>query len=173
MRRVGWLIEQIRSDGESRELRDEVIELGTRYGIVTPYTSFLATDGSEKRTARNESRNMNLRMPGAVTGQEAVTASKAAKAKQNTVTLSDERDDESVKRQKFVKKVNLKTFYLENNVWVDGEFREETKLPEVKLRFMSPEYFDLIRKEKDLAQYFSLGEDVIVVWKDKVYRVTK
>jgi Ca-activated chloride channel family protein len=43
-RRVGWLMEQIRSNGEARELRDEVVDLGTRYGIVTPYTSYLALE---------------------------------------------------------------------------------------------------------------------------------
>jgi Ca-activated chloride channel homolog len=43
-RRVGWLMEQIRSNGEQRELVQEVTELGTRYGIVTPYTSFLALE---------------------------------------------------------------------------------------------------------------------------------
>ncbi|HKP75027.1 MAG TPA: VIT and VWA domain-containing protein, partial [Longimicrobiaceae bacterium] len=43
-RRVGWLMEQIRSNGEQRELVDEVVALGTRYGIVTPYTSFLALE---------------------------------------------------------------------------------------------------------------------------------
>jgi uncharacterized protein YegL len=47
-RRVGWLIEQIRSNGESKELKDEVVDLGTRFGIVTPFTSYLATDGSER-----------------------------------------------------------------------------------------------------------------------------
>ena len=46
-RRVGWLMEQVRSNGEQKELRDEIVDLGTRYGIVTPYTSYLATDGSE------------------------------------------------------------------------------------------------------------------------------
>ncbi|HBR58577.1 MAG TPA: trypsin, partial [Blastocatellia bacterium] len=38
-RRVGWLIEQIRSNGETKEVKDEIIDLGTKYGIVTPYTS--------------------------------------------------------------------------------------------------------------------------------------
>lgn len=171
IRRVGWLIEQIRSNGESKELRDEIIGLGLRYGIVTPYTSFLAAEEREYQNFRNESRNMVLRLPEAVSGQSAVTASKAAKAKQSTVTLSEEQDSENSARQKFVRNVNLKTFYLENNVWVDGEFREEAKLPEVKLKFMSPEYFETIRKEKGLAEYFSLGEEVIVVWKGKVYRV--
>ncbi|HEX6039194.1 VIT and VWA domain-containing protein [Longimicrobium sp.] len=43
-RRVGWLMEQIRSHGENRELVQEVTDLGTRFGIVTPYTSFLALE---------------------------------------------------------------------------------------------------------------------------------
>jgi Ca-activated chloride channel homolog len=43
-RRVGWLMEQIRSNGEQKELRDEIVDLGTRYGIVTPYTSYLALE---------------------------------------------------------------------------------------------------------------------------------
>ncbi len=43
-RRVGWLMEQVRSNGEQKELVDEVTDLGTRYGIVTPYTSYLALE---------------------------------------------------------------------------------------------------------------------------------
>ena len=43
-RRVGWLMENIRSNGETKELRDEIVDLGTRFGIVTPYTSYLALE---------------------------------------------------------------------------------------------------------------------------------
>ncbi len=43
-RRVGWLMEQIRSNGEQKEIVDEITDLGTRYGIVTPYTSYLALE---------------------------------------------------------------------------------------------------------------------------------
>jgi Ca-activated chloride channel family protein len=46
-RRVGWLMEQVRTNGEQKELRDEIVDLGTRYGIVTPYTSYLALETSE------------------------------------------------------------------------------------------------------------------------------
>jgi Ca-activated chloride channel family protein len=49
-RRVGWLMEQVRTNGEQKELRDEIVDLGTRYGIVTPYTSYLATESSEVST---------------------------------------------------------------------------------------------------------------------------
>src|SRR5215468_7292443 len=48
MRRVGHLLDQIRLNGESKELRDEIIELGTRYGIVTPYTSYLVLEPGQR-----------------------------------------------------------------------------------------------------------------------------
>jgi Ca-activated chloride channel homolog len=46
-RRVGWLMEQIRTNGEQKELTDEIVDLGTRYGIVTPYTSYLALESEQ------------------------------------------------------------------------------------------------------------------------------
>src|SRR5947199_9417685 len=49
-RRVGWLMEQIRTNGEQKELRDEIVDLGTRYGIVTPYTSYSALEDARTVT---------------------------------------------------------------------------------------------------------------------------
>ena len=66
-----------------------------------------------------------------------------------------------------------KNFFNQNNVWVDSQYSAETKLPEVNLKFASDEYFKLASAEPDLARYFSLGEEVVVVWKNKVYRVSK
>jgi Ca-activated chloride channel family protein len=40
-RKVGSLLDQIRVKGESAELKDEVILLAKKYGITTPYTSWL------------------------------------------------------------------------------------------------------------------------------------
>ncbi|MBA3634674.1 MAG: VWA domain-containing protein [Acidobacteria bacterium] len=190
-RRVGWLVEQIRSNGENKELRDEIVDLGTRYGIVTPYTSYLATDGSEQTRTANDSIGFVNQMTigrrnsrtlgdsknttpgaGAIVGKDAVQASKKAQAQQEVVTVTSE-DNEAIRIAGNLKKVGAKTFYLENNVWVDSEYKEEAKTPEIKLKFASSEYFDLITKEKDLAQYFALGEQVIVVWKGKVYRIVK
>jgi len=212
-RRVGWLVEQIRSNGENRELRDEIVDLGTRYGIVTPYTSYLATDGSERENRSFNNQRIdgdssrlisNLPLNGrnvsgigsgrgdgngsgvgaprrkssakpeagqATTGQSAVQASKNSQAQQETVMVAAG-DDEVIKTGT-VKKTGAKTFYLENGVWIDSEFKEESKLDETKLRFASEEFFALIKKEKDLARYFSVGEQVVVVWKGKVYRVVK
>jgi Ca-activated chloride channel family protein len=40
-RKVGYLLDQIRVNGEQKELIDEVVALAKRYGIATPYTSYL------------------------------------------------------------------------------------------------------------------------------------
>ena len=48
-RRVGFLLDRIRLDGESAELRDEVTDLARRYGIVTPWTSYLVLEDEARR----------------------------------------------------------------------------------------------------------------------------
>lgn len=40
-RKVGYILDQIRVNGEKKELIDEVVTLAKRYGIATPYTSYL------------------------------------------------------------------------------------------------------------------------------------
>jgi Ca-activated chloride channel family protein len=40
-RKVGYMLDQIRANGESKELKEEVIALAKKYGITTPYTSWL------------------------------------------------------------------------------------------------------------------------------------
>lgn len=183
-RRVGWLVEQIRANGEQKELRDEIVELGTRYGIVTPYTSYLATDGSERDivggqvTGRRERRpSVNVAPKSAdlsmSSGAGAVRMSKQQKAQQEAVTVTS--DDESLLVvDSKVRQVSAKTFYQQSNgSWQDGELKPETKLPEVRVQFASEEYFNLIKQEKELAKYFALGEEVTVVYKGKIYRVVK
>src|SRR5205085_6983562 len=40
-RKVGYLLDQVRANGEKKELVDEVVTLAKKYGIATPYTSYL------------------------------------------------------------------------------------------------------------------------------------
>jgi len=49
VRKVGYLLEEIRAHGEQKELKDEVVELGKRFGIVTPYTSYLVLEDVRPR----------------------------------------------------------------------------------------------------------------------------
>lgn len=183
-RRVGWLMEQVRTNGEQKELRDEIVDLGTRYGIVTPYTSYLALEGRETTmnvtrapaTTRLANRDFDvLRAPktnaeaadsvGLTTGQAAVQESKRVRQQKEAYVVTEGEVTSAVRR------VGGKTFYLRDGVWIDSEFKPEAKLSETNLKFGSDGYFDTLKEKPKLADYFSLGESVVVVFEGKVYRV--
>ncbi len=182
-RRVGWLLEQIRSNGETKEVRDEVVELGTRYGLVTPYTSYLATDGSMTNVRRDAPMAMDM----VISGQKKAAEKSGSGAVQMSVqqnsmqtnaraVASEDKDD---KEQILIRNtinsqfVANKNFTNSSGVWVDSEFDAASKLPEVSIKFASDEYFKLVEKERELGKYLALGEQVVVVWKGRVYRITK
>ena len=48
-RKVGYLLEEIRLHGEIEELKDTVVKLARKWGIVTPYTSYLILEDEESR----------------------------------------------------------------------------------------------------------------------------
>jgi Ca-activated chloride channel family protein len=194
-RRVGWLMEQIRANGEQKELRDEVVDLGTRYGIVTPYTSYLALEGRETSLnvlAPRQGQVMDLPMnrrgvvsgglsgapkaasPGVGQASETVTVTSGAEAVALSKATRDQIQEVRVKdddAKSAVRRVGGKTFYLINDVWTDSELKADDKLPETTLTFGSEAYFDLIKQKPKLADYFSLGERVVVVFEGRVYRV--
>lgn len=192
-RRTGWLMEQIRSNGEQKELVDEIVDLGTRYGIVTPYTSYLAIEqnaqpvtssnvtgadmsssnggrfGSGAANRRAKEAPMAAAAPKDVkttTGASAVQQSKRAREQQET-----ERIDADDSLSSTVKTANGKTFYLRDNVWTDAEFKQDARLPETVVAFGSNEYFELLKRERRLGEYFALGEQVVVILDGRVYRV--
>lgn len=195
MRRVGHLLDQIRLNGENKELRDEIVALGTRYGIVTPYTSALvlepgmqvsqgmreplpnprratSADTAINGRAMNETvtitgaPGIGLAGMGGVSGEAAVKASKQKAEMERSEQVAINPSANDAMRQ-----VAGKTFYLRDGVWTDSEFKADAKLPEVSLKFASEEYFKLLNQTPKLADFFALGQRVTVVWQGKVYRV--
>lgn len=182
-RRVGWLMEQVRTNGEQQELRDEIVDLGTRYGIVTPYTSYLALEEGEAAKyqnmpmqAKQKSIGGGIQSPkptatlraedaAANTGVAGVQLSKRAREQQEVVRV------DSDNRSTQIRTVGGKTFYLRDDVWTDSEYKDGSKLPQTTVKFASQEYFDLLKRQPRLASFFSLGEGVVVVFDGRVYRV--
>jgi len=66
-----------------------------------------------------------------------------------------------------------KNFTNQDGVWMDTDFIEGAKLTEISVKFASEEYFKLSEQERGLVPYLALGEQVVVVWKGKIYRVTR
>jgi Ca-activated chloride channel family protein len=57
MRRIGNIIDELDLKGKNDELVKELVELSTRHGILTPYTSFLADENTDfRRLTENEAR---------------------------------------------------------------------------------------------------------------------
>jgi len=166
-RRVGDLLAQIREHGEAKELVDEVVKLALRFGIMTPYTSFLVQE--HEAVARDAfgaggaaavhflSRpegpaSMPLAAAPAV-GEEAVRASVALKALKEAQVLPTQATA--------IRHVGDKTFYLDNNFWVDVDYRQEVR--KIAIKYGSEAYFALLALRPELGQYLALGRNVTVM----------
>lgn len=60
LRRVGWLLDEVRLRGEKKELRDEIVDLARRYAIVTPYTSYLIVEDEARRGVPVAARSFQM-----------------------------------------------------------------------------------------------------------------
>jgi Ca-activated chloride channel homolog len=53
-RKIGFLLDEIRQNGEQKELTDEIKALALKYGIITPYTSYLILEDEKIRISEGE-----------------------------------------------------------------------------------------------------------------------
>ena len=173
-RKVGFLLDEIRLNGENKELKDEVIRLAKKFGLMTPYTSFLAME-DRARVARRRpppgSPAFRLHGPAPSppaasfrqkTGKAAVSMSKALQAQKEALRAPQA-------KQSGLRWVEGKVFRLKKGFWVDEAYKPGGKT--VSVRFASPEYFDLIRKDPKVAKYLALGKKVIFCLDGKCYRI--
>ena len=165
-RRIGYLLEEIRLQGSNQELVDEIRRLGLKYGIVTPFTSFLVTEKEQLTLA------LDAAAPAA---QEAIAARQtfgvgAVKAAKATQAFKLEDRAAQVASERILYKDD-KTFYLKDGVWTDSEYKDGAPTTEVK--FNSDEFFRLIREKPGLAKYLSAGDNLIVVFEGVNYRIVE
>jgi Ca-activated chloride channel family protein len=163
-RRIGYLLEEIRLQGRTKELEDEIRRLGLKYGIVTPYTSYLVTERERMTFDFAAPAAQEAIASGQATGVGAV---KAAKATQ--VLKLEDRAAQAVSERILYK--DDKTFYLKEGVWTDSEYRDGAPTTEVK--FNSDEFYRLISEKPALAKYLSAGSNLIVVFGGVNYRIVE
>lgn len=193
-RRIGDLLNTIRLNGENPELIDSIVSLSVRYGIITPYTSFLIdendilTQGGMER-ARDDVGQSAASFSSNNTGRQAVddadmmnsmNMAEAPAAPMMMMPMPTQtagvgntiggNTAPNAPMQNAITTVNAKTFININGVWNDTTFRADT-METVKIEFLSDDYFDLLMQMPELADYFALGQAVIVVIDDVAYEV--
>ena len=169
-RKIGYLLAQIRLHGENKEAVDEIVTLAIRYGIVTPYTSFLIQEDAdvlsqEGRTSAGSSVQQNVPPPAAAptSGADAVGKSQANSEMKDANTAPSSQDGK-------VKHAGDKAFILRNGVWTDTTFVPE-KMTTMKIVFGSTQYFDLLKQHPEWNKYVAVGERVIFVVNGVAYEM--
>jgi len=161
-RRIGYLLEEIRLQGQVKELVDEIRKLGLKYGIVTPYTSFLVTEKERMMLDAAAPAAQEALDARQVTGAGAVRLAKATAA-----FKAEDRAAEAVSEQ--IRYREDKAFYLKDGFWVDSLYPEAAAVKEVK--FNSDEYFNLITEKPGLAKYLSVGAKLIISYQGVNYKI--
>jgi Ca-activated chloride channel family protein len=163
-KRVAFLLSEISLHGESKELRDEIVTLGKRYGIVTPYTSYLVREELEAAGGHMPLAAPMADFMGRTSGKNAVKMEKELK-KLGRGIVTDEPNLESIKR------IGTKTFILKKGTYVDTGYRDGMMVREVT--FGSAEYFALLKTHPDHGRYLTAGERIIIVIDKIAYRITE
>ncbi|HYO87991.1 MAG TPA: VIT domain-containing protein [Candidatus Limnocylindrales bacterium] len=184
-RRIGDLLNTIRLQGENSELVDSIINLSVRFGIITPYTSFLIDENDIlSQTGRaaaaeqlsRDTQTLSLQGSGAAAVGAADMAANmqeaAAPMPMATMTAGEPGAGESVESgQQPLQTVGGKTFFLRDGVWTDSTFDADSMTTE-QTPFLSDAYFALLAVHPELGEFFALGERVIVVLDGTAYEVT-
>ena len=173
-RKLGYLLSQIRLNGPSQETIDQIVRLSIRYGIVTPYTSYLVTEefprgaAEQSRIAGAQYNQMLATPPAETSGQEAVQKA----ADQGALSEAEAPADMGAEIRQTVRIVGSKVFVLSDGAWVDTSF-DPDQMKTVQVSFLSNDYFRLSQASPELASAFSLGSRVIAIYDGTAYQVVE
>ena len=167
-RKIGHMLKEIRLHGENRELVDSIVSLSVRYGIMTPYTSFLVDERQDILTEagrRLVAESSELAAPMALPsfGAKAVADSQA-----ETWLAEAEVSHESTTAE--MKLVGTKTFVIRNGTWTDTVY-DPHRMAVARVQFGSKEYFALLAEHAQWGKYFALGDRVITVLEGTAYQI--
>jgi len=198
MRKIGYLMSEIRFTKENKKMIEEVEKISKDYGVITPYTSFFipeqdavfannasfgAAYSSKGGTVWGVSESLSLGLGGMYNGAYESRDSYSrgldkgmaidhaihvAKLKGSEQALGFGADT--------VRHIGSKTFHLrEDGYWVDAEFKEGTKFKEIK--YLSSDYLALLKNkpllDPLLGRYLALGKNMILVLGGQAYKISE
>ncbi|MCB9438064.1 MAG: VWA domain-containing protein [Anaerolineales bacterium] len=193
-RKIGELLNAIRLNGENPELVDSIVRLSIRYGIITPYTSFLITEddifsqtGVER--AIDEAEFAASDLADVTSGAGAVGAAEEAQSMTNadraapaptSGSFGGDADDGYYDGNEAppgepggpapLQLVADRTFLYRDGTWIDTTYNAD-EMEVVEIEFLSDAYFDLLDVDERVAQFYALGEHIIFVLDDTAYEI--
>ena len=192
VRKVAYLLDEIRLRGKNKELEDEIVKLGKQFGIVTPYTSFLVVEDSARPQLAHRLQEAGASFAnaprdgrGAVERAQQLGEAKsgggfAPPAPGKPASLGfgrAEADSLDLDRAAAATILTIgdKTFFRKaDGLLVDSlydEAKHKDKLAEVKA--FSEEFFALLRKHPGIGIYLAQGQPMILVAEGQAYKITK
>jgi Ca-activated chloride channel family protein len=173
-RKIGYLLNQIRLNGENQEWIAAIIDLSVTYGIVTPYTAYLITEddvltqaGRQELAAAEFDEAQKTAEP--VSGSGAVDAAVSANSLQQSAQAAPamiERDGEAA-----VRVIGSRAFVERGGVWIETTF-DPSLMTATPIMFASDAYFALLDAHPEMSAAFALGERVIAQAGGTWYEVT-
>ena len=159
-RKIGYLLEEIRLNGETKELVNSVIALSKKYGVITPYTSYLV----------NEEQGGVQPAPMVKYSAAPMSAKRKTVKKeqllQNAQIVAENKNINGVE----TKHIGNRIFAKKDIYWIETGYKENISLTEIKM--FSDEYFKLARENEELRKILALGK-VIFKYKGKWIKIIK
>ena len=148
------------------------MRLSIRYGIITPYTSYLVTEplplgASAQEDIANQAYETLQAMPTAPSSGQAAVERAADQGAMAGAEVPAAPSEDSAQK---VRILGAKTFVLSEGRWVDTAYdpeRDDT----VKVAFLSEDYFSLAIAQPELAAAFALSPTVTVMVDGIAYEV--
>lgn len=170
-RKIGYLLNQIRLKGPDQETIDQIVRLSVRYGIITPYTSYLVTEdmplgASEQEKIAEDAYESAKAAPMAPSGEDAFNRA----SQEGELQSADVAPETMQDGQAAIRLVGQRTFIYREGTWIDTAYDSQVMQP-VVVPFLSNEYFELAQSRADVSAVLALGENVIVVVDGKAYQV--
>jgi Ca-activated chloride channel family protein len=196
LRKVAFLLDEIRLRGENRELTDEIARLGKRHGILTPYTSFLIVEedtpvpAAQRREILNSVQAAPGRFLGAREGRGAVADSAAIAVAKGAGSFagdagapqvlgmaaaaggSDEMEDRiSDAARRTIRTLDGRTFYVKaDGLWVESLCEERAREAAV-IALWSDEFFHLVRLHPDIGRILTETRKVVLRVDGRILRI--
>ena len=171
-RKIAYLVDDMRTHGENEEVRKEIESLSKEFGILSPFTAFLAQEDEARpgsltlggvaapsqRSLQRLSKS-NIGAPMAAVGADAVYASKQ---------LREMKEQQVPDATPDARHVGDKIFYWRNQEWVESTF---VKQAVVSIKHGSPAYVELLLCCPEIGKYMTLGRNVLLSWQGKYIRI--